>query len=40
MATNRLQRELDNRTQAERPKQWQQPELLPQPDRQPGYAYR
>jgi hypothetical protein len=40
MATNRLQRELDNRNQAERPKQWQQPELLPQPDRQPGYAYR
>ena len=40
MATNRLQRELDNRTQAERPKQWQQPELLPQPDKQPGYAYR
>jgi hypothetical protein len=40
MATNRLQRELDNRTQAERPKQWQQPELLPEPDKQPGYAYR
>ena len=40
MATNRLQREIDNRTQAERPKQWQQPELLPQPDKQPGYAYR
>ena len=40
MATNRLQRELDNRVQAERPKQWQQPELLPQPDKQPGYAYR
>jgi hypothetical protein len=40
MATNRLQREIDNRTQAERPKQWQQPELLPEPDKQPGYAYR
>ena len=40
MATNRLQREIDNRTLAERPKQWQQPELLPQPDKQPGYAYR
>ena len=24
----------------ERPKQWQQPELLPEPDKQPGYAYR
>ena len=40
MATNRLKRELDNRTQQERPKQWQQPELLPEPDKQPGYAYR
>mgnify|MGYP003340941481 CR=1 FL=1 len=28
MATNRLKRELDNRNQQERPKQWQQPELL------------
>jgi len=25
---------------AERPKQWQQPELLPEPDKQPGYSYR
>jgi hypothetical protein len=24
----------------ERPKQWANPELLPEPDRQPGYAYR
>lgn len=40
MATNRLQRELENRTMQERPKQWQQPELLPEPDKQPGYAYR
>ena len=40
MATNRLQRELDSRTQSERPKQWAQPELLPEPDKQPGYAYR
>jgi hypothetical protein len=40
MATNRLQRELENRTQSERPKQWAQPELLPEPDKQPGYAYR
>jgi hypothetical protein len=40
MATNRLKRELDNRNQQERPKQWQQPELLPEPDREPGYAYR
>jgi len=40
MATNRLQRELESRTQSERPKQWSQPELLPEPDKQPGYAYR
>ena len=40
MATNKLARELDTRMTAERPKQWQQPELLPQPDKQPGYAYR
>lgn len=40
MATNRLQREVENRTMQERPKQWQQPELLPEPDKQPGYAYR
>ena len=40
MATNRLERELENRTMQERPKQWQQPELLPEPDKQPGYAYR
>ena len=40
MATNRLERELENRTMQERPKQWQQPELLPEPDKQTGYAYR
>ena len=40
MATNRLERELESRSLQERPKQWQQPELLPEPDRQPGYAYR
>lgn len=40
MATNKLARELDTRMTAERPKQWQQPELLPEPDKQPGYSYR
>ena len=40
MATNRLERELESRSLQERPKQWQQPELLPEPDKQPGYAYR
>ena len=40
MATNRLDRELENRNVQERPKQWMPPELLPEPDKQPGYAYR
>jgi hypothetical protein len=40
MAENRKPRELEDRIQAERPKQWQQAELLPEPDKQPGYAYR
>ena len=40
MATNRLERELENRTMQERPKQWQQADLLPEPDKEPGYAYR
>ena len=40
MAENRKPRELEERTQAMRPQQWQQPELLPEPDKQPGYNYR
>ena len=36
----RLTRELETRAVQERPKQWQQPELLPEPDRQAGYNYR
>ena len=40
MAENRLARDVVTRTTSERPKQWQQPELLPEPDKQPGYAYR
>lgn len=40
MAESRLQREITNRTTQERPKQWQQAELLPEPDKTPGYAYR
>lgn len=40
MAENRLAREIETRSTQERPKQWQRPETLPQPDRQPGYAYR
>ena len=40
MADSRLQREITNRTSQERPKQWQQAELLPEPDKDPGFAYR
>jgi hypothetical protein len=40
MAENRLTRELEARTQQERPKQWAPAELLPEPDKQPGFAYR
>ena len=40
MAENRLTRELDTRTKVERPTHWAPAELLPEPDRQPGYAYR
>lgn len=40
MAENRIARELESRSMKERPKQWQRPETLPQPDKQPGYAYR
>jgi hypothetical protein len=40
MAENRLARELESRTTAERPRQWQQPELLPEPDKNPDYEYR
>ena len=40
MAENRLTRELETRAITERPKQWMQPELLPEPDKHPDYAYR
>jgi hypothetical protein len=40
MAESRTPRSLDLRQETERPKQWAPPELLPEPDRQPGYAYR
>jgi hypothetical protein len=40
MAENRLQREMNSRSATERPKQWQQAELLPEPDKEPGFAYR
>jgi hypothetical protein len=40
MAENRLQREMTARVMDERPKQWMPAEVLPEPDKQPGYAYR
>lgn len=40
MADNRTPREIETRLTLERPKQWQAPELLPEPDKQAGYNYR
>jgi hypothetical protein len=41
MADNtRVSREVETRAVQERPKQWQQPELLPEPDKQAGFSYR
>jgi len=37
---NRASREVATRETFERPKQWMPPELLPEPDKQAGYAYR
>ena len=38
--TKPLSRELDTREKAERPKQWMPPKLLPDPNPEPGYAFR
>ena len=40
MAEKRLDRELETREFVERPKQWMPAELLPEPDKQAGFAYR
>lgn len=40
MADNRLTRELETRATQQRPKQWAQAELLPEPDKQAGFSYR
>ena len=40
MAENRIARELESRSKTERPKSWQPASTLPEPDREPGYAYR
>jgi hypothetical protein len=40
MAEVQKTRELETRAVMERPQQWANPELLPEPDKQAGYAYR
>jgi hypothetical protein len=40
MAENRKPREVEDRQQSMRPQQWKPPELLPEPDKQAGFAYR
>jgi hypothetical protein len=40
MADNRLTRELETRAVQQRPQQWAPAELLPEPDKQDGFAYR
>ena len=40
MAESRLTREATTRALTERPKQWMPPELLPEPDKEAGFAYR
>ena len=40
MAENRINREQDTRVKAERPKQWMPPQLLPDPNPEPGYGFR
>jgi hypothetical protein len=40
MAQVKTTRELETRAVSERPTQWMQPELLPEPDKQAGFAYR
>jgi hypothetical protein len=40
MAENRLARELEKRSDVERPQAWAPASALPEPDKQPGYSYR
>jgi hypothetical protein len=40
MAENKVSRDAQTRSVTERPKQWAPAELLPEPDKQPGFAYR
>jgi len=40
MAEVRTKREVETRATFERPQQWAQPELLPEPDKEAGFSYR
>jgi len=40
MAQVKTTRELETRAVSQRPSSWQQPELLPEPDKEAGFAYR
>jgi len=40
MAESRLSRELETRSRSERPKAWMPPQSLPDPNPEPGYAFR
>ena len=40
MAENRKPREIETRQQSMRTESWKPPELLPEPDKQAGFAYR
>jgi len=40
MAENRKPREIETRQQSVRTESWKPPELLPEPDKQEGFAYR
>lgn len=40
MAENKIPRELETRAVQQRPQQWTPAELLPEPDKQEGFAYR
>jgi hypothetical protein len=37
---NRTPREIEDRELSSRPKSWAPPDVLPEPDKEPGYAYR
>jgi len=40
MADNKIPRELETRAVQQRPQMWMPAELLPEPDKQPGYEYK